>query len=549
MTEPLAAGPTDAGRRLLRSSVVVGIGTGASRVTGLLRTIAIAYALGTLLVGDSYNLANTTPNVVYDLVLGGILAATLVPIIVDRFEHDDQRSVDALATVVTLALLVLTVLATALAPVIIRLYTIGKDPVEAEQQISLAVPLLLMFMPQVFFYGLSTLWTAVLNAKRSFAVPAFAPVLNNVMVIALFLALPQLIDGELTVDTLLDDTPLLLLVGLGTTAGIAAMALVLWPAMRRAGIRLHWNPDWRNPAVGTVARLSAWTLGYVAANQVVFFVMITLVNGTGVGRVSAFTYAWQFFQLPYGLFTVSIMTTFTPELATHVARSDLTAYRRRFAQGLRLGALVVIPTAVAYLVLAGPMVSVLLEYGQFDDASADLTSFALRWLAVGLPGFAAFLYSMRGFYAFKDTRTPFFLNMFENGFQIVLSFALLPFFGFGGVIAAFSIGYTVAAAVSLVTLQRRAGRLGDRDLGLAVVRHLVAAAGMGLALLGVVSFVSRDLLALLVGVVVGGLVYLGVLVLLRSPDLVELRHQLRRSPAGAVGGPPTGRESDQAPLP
>ncbi len=217
------------------------------------------------------------------------------------------------------------------------MYTIGKDPVEAHQQIRLAVPLLLMFMPQVFFYGLSTLWTAVLNAKRSFAVPAFAPVLNNVIVISLFLALRHLVNGELTVESLLNDRSLLFLVGLGTTAGIAAMALVLRPAMRHAGIRLHWNPDWHDPAVATVARLSAWALGYVAANQVVFFVMITLVNSTGVGRVSAFTYAWQFFQLPYGLFTVSIMTTFTPELATYVTRNDL-ASQPAWVQELRVSA-------------------------------------------------------------------------------------------------------------------------------------------------------------------------------------------------------------------
>ena len=545
MTVPTAGTPahpgvSETGRRLLRSSVVVGIGTGASRVTGLLRTMAIAYALGTLLVGDSYNLANTTPNVVYDLVLGGILAATLVPVVVDRFEHRDTKSVDALATVVTLALLALTIVGTALAPLIIRLYTIGKNPEDAEQQISLAVPLLLMFMPQVFFYGLSTLWTAILNAKRSFAVPAFAPVLNNVMVIALFLALPQLLDtDELTVDSLLDDKPLLLLVGLGTTAGIAAMALVLWPAMRHAGIRLHWNPDWRDPAVATVARLSAWTLGYVAANQIVFLVMITLVNGTGEGRVSAFTYAWQFFQLPYGLFTVSIMTTFTPELATHVTRNDLAAFRRRFSQGLRLGSLVIVPTALAYLVLARPAVTALLERGAFGDASTDVTTYALRWLAVGLPGFAMFLYSMRGFYAFKDTRTPFVLNLFECGLQIVLSFVLLPIFGFGGVIAAFSISYSVAALVSLVALQRRAGQLGDRSLWLGVGRHLVAALAMAVELVSVVVFIDNAVVALVVGAVTGGLVYLGVLVLLRSRELSELRGQRRPDPAG----------SDEAPVP
>jgi putative peptidoglycan lipid II flippase len=535
MTAPADAGSTEAGRRLLRSSLVVGIGTGASRVTGLLRTVALAYALGGLIVADSYNLANTTPNVVYDLVLGGILAATLVPIIVDRFEHENHKSIDALATVVTLALAALTILATALAPLIIRLYTIGKEPAAAEEQIRLAVPLLVMFMPQVFFYGLSTLWTAILNAKRSFAVPAFAPVLNNVIVISMFLAVGRILsgEGELTVDRIRNDTPLLLLVGLGTTAGIAAMALVLWPAMRRAGIRLHWNPDWRDPAVAKVARLSSWTLGYVVANQVVFLLMITLVNSTGDGRVSAFTYAWQFFQLPYGLFTVSIMTTFTPELATYVTRQDWPAFRRRFAQGLRLGALVILPTAVAYLVLARPAVTVLLEHGNFTGASVTDTTFALRWLAVGLPGFAAFVYSMRGFFAYQDTRTPFFLNLFENGLQVALSFALLAFFGFGGVIAAFSIGYTVAAAVALVVLERKAGRFADRELGLGVARHLLAAAVMGAALVGILAVIDNALAALLVGIVVGGLVYLGVLLLLRSTELTELRTQLRRPPASS----------------
>jgi putative peptidoglycan lipid II flippase len=397
------------------------------------------------------------------------------------------------------------------------------------------VPLLIMFMPQVFFYGLSTLWTALLNAKRSFAVPAFAPVLNNVIVISMLLAVGRILSSEgsandLTVDRIRNDTPLLLLIGLGTTAGIAAMALVLWPAMRRAGIRLHWNPDWHDPAVAKVARLSAWTLGYVAANQVVFFLMITLINGTGNGRVSAFTYAWQFFQLPYGLFTVSIMTTFTPELATHVTRSDLAAYRRRFSQGLRLGSFVVIPTAVAYVVLAGPALTVLLEHGAFGAADTHVTATALRWLAVGLPGFAAFVYTMRGFYAFQDTRTPFLLNLFENGLQIVLSFALLGPFGFSGIIAAFSVSYTVAAGVALITLQRRAGAVVDRDLGVGALRHLGAALAMGVVLVVIAAAVSNPVAALAAGLILGIGVYLGALVLLRSHELGELKAQMRRSP-------------------
>jgi putative peptidoglycan lipid II flippase len=519
---------------LLRSSAVVALGTGLSRATGLLRIMALAYALGTLALADAYNLANTTPNVIYDLVLGGILAATLVPVIVDRNEKGDRNAIDALATVITVALVVLTAVAMLLAPLIIRIYTLDLSAAEAERQTELALPLLLLFMPQVLFYGLSTLWTALLNARRSFAAPAFAPVLNNVIVITLFLALPRLAGGKPTLEQIRDDTGLLLLIGLGTTAGIVAMTLVLWPAMRRAGIRLRWNPDWRHPAVATVARLSGWTLGYVAANQIVFFVTLTLVNGTGEGAVSAYTYAWLFLQLPYGLFTVSIMTTFTPELASHASRGDLVGFRGRFGQGLRLGLLVILPTAAVYLTLSTPIVGLLLERGSFTDASTGLTSSALVWFAAGLPGFAVFLYTMRGFYAFKDTRTPFLLNLGENAVQVTLAFALVGPYGLNGVIAGFAIAYTVFALVALVVLGRRVGGPTPAGLGAAIARQLAAAGVMTLALLAFRAVVeidgtTGDLVETIGGLVLGAAVYLGVLAVLRSDDLRQLRRL--RTPA------------------
>lgn len=528
-------------RTLVRSSAVVAAGTGLSRVTGLLRTMAIAYALGTVVLGDAYNLANTTPNIVYDLVLGGILAATLVPVAVERFEADDAEAIDALATVITLILIALTIVATALAPLVIHAYTTSlrsSDPDLAARQTSLAVPLLVMFMPQVLFYGLSTLWTALLNARRSFAVPAFAPVLNNVIVICLFLALPHVARSGLTLESIRDDKALLLLVGLGTTAGIVAMALVLWPAMRHVGVRLHWNPDWHNPAVRTVARLSGWTFGYVIANQIGFLVLLTLINGTEQGAASAFTYAWQFFQLPYGLFTVSIMTTFTPELASHASRRDLGAFRKRFTQGLRLGLFVTLPATVVYIVLATPIVSVLLQRGRFGTASTGITSSVLVWLALGLPGFAVSLFTMRGFYAFKDTRTPFWLNLGETILQVALSIALLASFGLQGVVAGFSIAYTILAVVSVAVLRRRTQGLGDPELPVDLAKLVAAAVVMAAVGFGVTRLAGggdAHAVAQLVGGLAAGLVaYVGVLALTRSGDLGLIRAMLRdRTRAGA----------------
>ncbi len=184
------------GNRLLRSSGVVAVGTALSRVTGLIRTIVIVYALGTTALAEAYNLANNTPNMLYDLVLGGILAATLVPVVVQQFDHDDPESIDALATVITVVLGVMTVLAMVASPLIIRAYSITESSSDAAREAEVAVPLLVLFLPQMFFYGLTSLGSAILNAKKFFAVPAFAPVLNNVVVICLFLALPALAGGD-----------------------------------------------------------------------------------------------------------------------------------------------------------------------------------------------------------------------------------------------------------------------------------------------------------------------------------------------------------------
>ena len=312
------------------------------------RTAVLAAVIGTTALADGYNLANSTPNVIYDLMLGGVLAATLIPVIVERMEADDQRSIDAIATYVIVALVGVTVLGVALAPLIIRAYAIFKgDRVAADQQIAIAVPLLIMFMPQVLLYGLDTLFTALLNAKRRFAAPAFAPVLNNVVVICMLLAFHQVAGEDLSIDAILADRTAMLLLGIGTTAGIVALVVVLLPAMKAAHIRIRPNWDHRNPALRSVVRLSGWMVGYVVANQIWLWLMKALVNGTGEGRASGFEYAWQFFQLPYGLIAVAVMTAFMPELSSLASRGDRPGYRERLGQGYRLAMVVIIPVTVA----------------------------------------------------------------------------------------------------------------------------------------------------------------------------------------------------------
>ncbi len=229
--------------RLVRSSSVVALGTLLSRVTGLFRVGVLAYALGRATLADTYNLANTTPNIVYELLIGGVLSATLVPVFVEHLQRRDERATSAVFTVTLTVLVGLTIVAMVFAPVIARLYSIDATGAERAAQLDAMTLLIRCFMPQMFFYGFTALAAAVLNARRRFAAAAYAPVCNNVVVICVLLAFTRLAtgpqEGWTNVERITDDRGLLLLLGLGTTAGIAAMALVLVPALARAGAHLQ----------------------------------------------------------------------------------------------------------------------------------------------------------------------------------------------------------------------------------------------------------------------------------------------------------------------
>jgi putative peptidoglycan lipid II flippase len=514
--EPLSiADEHDLSGRMVRSSAVVGLGTALSRLTGLGRTIALAYAVGGLALADGYNLANTTPNMVYDLLIGGILSATLVPVFVDRFEHDDDEGVSAVVSVATAFLLAVTVVAVLAAPWIFKMFTWQDTPAQAAQIESVGVPLLRFFLPQMLFYGLVAMGGAMLNARRRFAAAAFVPVLNNVVVIGVLLLFASRAGTSPTIDEVVNDEGLLWLLGLGTTAGIVAMSLALWPAVRSAGIRLRWSLRWRNPAVRTVARLSGWTFGYVLANQVALVVCLALAGGEADGGASWYTYAFIFFQLPYGLFAVSIMTTVTPELASAITAGDMPRFRDRFAFGGRLIALVVLPSAVGLALLARPVVNVLLGRGSFDAVAASGTADTLVWFAAGLFFFSFYLLALRGFYAMHDTRTPFFINLGENAINVVLAFALVGRYGVPGIAASFSAAYLVASIVALLMLRRRVGNLGGRALFGPIARMAVAAAAMAAVVALVAHTVGADtgsagLVRIVVAIGAGAVVYFGV---------------------------------------
>jgi putative peptidoglycan lipid II flippase len=517
-----------AGAGLVRSSAYVAAGTLLSRLTGLARVGALTYAVGALALGDAYNLANTTPNIVYELLLGGVLSATLVPVFVDRFDDGDDEAVSAVLTVATVALVALTALAVLAAPAIFAVYRTSEG-VEAA-----GVPLLRLFLPQILFYGWTALGTAVLNARRRFAIAAFVPVLNNIVVCGALITFGLRLSGDhASLASVTDDRTGLLLLGVGTTAGIVAMTLPLWPAIRRAGVHLRWRFRPRHPAVVTVVRRAGWTLGYVAANQLGLTVMLSVAAATTEGLPSWYTYAFIFFQLPHGLVAVSIMTTFVPELASAWGEDDRPRYRERFGQGLRLVLTGVVPATVVLSMGATAIVAGLLSRGSFGPDAAEGTADVLRTMALGLPGFSAYLFALRGFYAIGDTRTPFLANIVENALQVGLTVLLVPGADDPAVMLgiAYAAAYSVAGLLAIVLLHRRVGGVVDGRGAGALVRLAASGAAAAVAVAAAQRVVGDEVGALAEAVAVAVVGLVAFLVVGAVVRLAEVRQLV-----GAVAG-------------
>jgi len=544
---PAASPPSepDSGRRALaRSSVLVATGTMLSRVTGLGRIVALAWALGGASLADVYNLANVTPNVVYELLTGGILTAAIVPLFVRQLHEDDERGTSAVVTVTLTVVAALTALTLVLSPLIARLLTLGADAADNDARRRVLTVLLACFVPQIFFYALTTLLTSLLNAHRRFVAAAYAPVANNIVVIGVLLAFGVVTEGEpgwADVTRARGAVGMLLLLGLGTTAGVATTALVLVPVLRRARVRIRPVLDWRDPGVGAIARLSGWTFGYVAANQVAQVFVLVLAGSGPPGDVTAFVYAFTFYVLPYSLLAVSLMTTLAPEFARRTVTDDLPGLRRDFALGLRYLVVLMVPASAAFVVLAHPMLGVL-RIGRFGAASAAMTADTLQLFALSLLPFSVYLYALRAFYATEGTRTPFLLNLGENLTNVALALVLFPAHGIRGLAVAWSVAYSAAALAALAVLRTRVGR----GIGAGVRGAAVRAAAGALALVAVAAPVAgvigragpgRAFTACVIAGGLGAAAYAAVLAATRSAELREMLGLARRSRRRAPGVP------------
>jgi putative peptidoglycan lipid II flippase len=387
-----------------------------------------------------------------------------------------------------------------------------------------------VFSLQMLFYGISTIGTGVLQAHRHFFLPTFAPVLNNLMVIASFVAYALLVGT--------DQTLAFYVLAIGVTAGVAVMALALVPTMWRLGYRPR--PQFGHPALLPTARLAGPMVILVAAS--VGFQLFGAYLATGFEALSELNYAFTIFSLPYGVFVVAIATAIMPELSEKHSLRDADGYRETFSFGLRTMVFVVIPSAVGMISLSEPIVGLLYERGSFDAEDTETVSRLLVVFAAGLLGYSVYFFLVRAFYSRQNTKTPAALNVAIFLLYAVLAYGLSRVLGVTGVVLALSIAYAVLAILGLAVTRREIGLIEGRRLLRSLLKILAAGALMyvvartGTLLLGAGSDLTERLFILVTSGGASLAVYIGVAFLLRTEELESAFTLLRRRSARKSAG-------------
>lgn len=436
-------------------------GTLASRLTGLLRVFVLVWVLGFTPLADAFNLANTIPNMLFDLVLGGIMIATYIPVFVERLAVDGERrawhSISTVLTASVITLVIGSVVAWIAAPWIIDGFTAlhqldsGHAATILVDQRRVATELLRWFVPQVFFYGIIGLATALLNVRQRFGAPAWVPVANNIIAVGVLIWF-HLVDPTPVLSQLPGSRDLLWL-GLGTTLGVAVQFLFLLPSLARSDLwRIGPRFDRHDPALHAIARLGGWTLLVVIANQASLYVILALAFGVGgSGPVSAYTYGWSFFLIPYAVIVVSVLSSLAPQLSRMATDEDFAGFSERLRFGLRQSLVIIVPCTVGFIILSQPLVAVLNRVNATHTLAAGTV---LAVLAAGMPGFTVYMLCVRGLQAMQRARDVFVLYVLQNG--LTIAFAVM--FGrhsLASLTASVSVAYTIAAIAALMVLTRQ----------------------------------------------------------------------------------------------
>ena len=526
---------------LARGAATITVATALSRFTGFVRVVVVAAAMGTTFLANTYQTANTAPNVVFELVAAGVLTSIFVPTFVDYLvkgrTEEGWDAANALASVALVALVGLSALVALAAPWLMSALTIGVANGDLRaREIALGSTFLRLFAPQIAFYGAGMIMTGALHAHRRFGMAAVAPIFNNLVVIGVYVTYALMRgDRDPTVGGITTGETVLL--GLGTTAGVVAMTVCLIPPLSELGWRFRFRFDTKHPAVRRGARLGAWALGYAGGYQAGLIVVLLLANKVR-GGVAAYQWAYTFFYLPHALFAIPIFHVLFTAMSEHVAKGEAPEFLERLRDGLAMLMFLLLPLAAFILVVATPLTRLTLEYGVMTGAGAEQVGRVLAAFAVGLPTYSTFLVYTRAYYALGDVKTPALVNAASVVVSSAAGAVLFFWFPEDKAVAGLALGHSIGFAAGAFLLARRfaarQGPLGGTRLGSSIRRSMsVSIPAIAAMVLAEWALPEATKFALVLNIaftgMVGAAVYLVAMRLIASPELARVGTLLSRS--------------------
>ena len=485
-TEP-AAGvspgpPADAASstaRLARSAGVIGAATLTSRVLGLVRDQVLAWLFGAGNAMDAFYVAYRIPNLMRDLFAEGAMSAAFVPTFTRRLKQHGKAAAWQLGNQLINALLVVTGLLVLLGIIYARPLTvlIAGDYAAVPGKLELTATLTRILLPFLSLVAVAAAMMGMLNSLNRFFIPALSPAMFNVgVILSAFLLVP--FAPALGLHPIIAIAVGMLLGGIGQIAFQV-------PALRREGYRYRPELNPSDPGLREILRLMGPGTLAGGAVQINLLVNTILAAGEGTGAVSWLSYAFRLMYVPIGLFGVSIATATLPVVSRFAAQNDPDGMRRTIGDALRMMLMLIVPALVGLMVLAEPIVRVIFERGSFAPADTAATAAALVFYAPGLLGYSAVRISVPCFYALKDSVTPTLISVVSVMLNLVLNLTLVQWMGYRGLALGTSIAAIVNAALLYILLNRRIGGLASGTLLAAVWKIAVAAAVMGVAVVGV----------------------------------------------------------------
>lgn len=508
---------------IFKSSAIMAVGTIFSRITGLARNLLLVAALGTAIVGDTFQVANTIPTVLYILVAGGALNAVFVPQIVREMKKPDggHAFVSQLATATFTILAAATAIGVLAAPLVVRLYAAKFGGSGLETEFELTVLFTRYCLPQILFLGLFTLFGQIANARGSFGPMMWAPILNNLVVIGVlisFIAIaPDAKNGVISASAKA-------LLGFGTTLGAFAQAAILIPVIAKSGVRLRPNFHWSS--LGKSAHLAKWTMIFVLINQVGFMVIVNLATAAsvrakesgidvGVG-FTPYQNAHFIFLLPHSIIAVSLVTALLPRISRLAAEAHISDVKNEMQQTLLNLYSLIIPAAFAMLFLGQPIAHLI--FAGSSSADAGQIGMILTGFALGLIPFCSSYVMLRGFYAFEDTKTPAAITLLMNFVTILcaaISYFVLPIrFITVGIAVSFGIGYLSSSLVARLLLSKRIGSMNIRKelISILLISALAFVPGLFISPLieNLLNLNEPNAISSLLGLVISGVIALPI---------------------------------------